>query len=43
MTVHSKTGAPKNKPNPMHKHEAIVKRLQQRIVKAVKENKTGKL
>ena len=42
MTVNNNTGAPKNKANFMHKHEANVKRLQQRIVKAVKENKTGK-
>ena len=38
MTVNNNTGAPKNKANLMHKHEANVKRLQQRIVKAVKEN-----
>ena len=37
MTVNNNTGAPKNKANLMHKHEANVKRLQQRIVKAVKE------
>ena len=35
MTVNNSTGAPKNKANFMHKHEANVKRLQQRIVKAV--------
>ena len=39
MTVDKKTGAPKNKSKHMCKHEAIVKRLQQRIAKAIEENR----
>ena len=37
MTVNNNTGAHRDNTNLMHKHEANVKRLQQRIVKAVKE------
>ena len=38
MTVDKKTGAPKNKSKSMRKHERIVKRLQQRIAKAIEES-----
>ena len=43
MTVDNKTGAPKNKSKDMRKHEGIVKRLQQRIAKAIEENRQGKV
>ncbi len=43
MTVDKKTGAPKNKSKRMCKHEGIVKRLQQRIAKAIEENRQGKV
>ena len=37
MRVDNKTGAPKNKSKDMRKHEGIVKRLQQRIAKAIED------